>query len=88
MIACLWDYLGLGSMHALAMAACPSRPALAVAAACLGLGSMPMVTCLSIGYCMPWAWLCAHGTTLALVASMHCQRAHGGYLGLGYMLWP
>ena len=45
---CPWGYPGLGSIHALALAACPWRRALALAAAFLGLGCVPMG--------LPWPW--------------------------------
>lgn len=57
----------------------------------LGLGNVPMATCPGLGCCMPWAWLRAHGATLALGACMPWpwQEACRGRGSLPIVLpWP
>ena len=79
--ACPWGCHGLGSTHALALAAnmpyplaaCPLRRAFALAIACLG--SMPMVMCLGLCY-------------VTVCATLAQQHAHECKLDLRRMPWP
>ena len=81
---CPWGYLGLGSIHALALAACPWRRALALAAAFLGLGCVPM------GLPWPWQHACLGFGCVPMVMCLRlgcCMpwswlRAHGAALSI------
>ena len=64
--ACPWGYLGLGIMPMGVTLALDAYVGLGCVPiwlpwpwqrACLGLGSVPMVTCLGLGCCMLWPWL-------------------------------
>ena len=60
------------------MLACLRKHAMALAIACLGLGSIPMG-------CMPWPWLPAYGGCFGLGCCMPWawQHAYGGLHALG-----